>query len=794
MKTQYIFLIPLIFVLVAYADVQKGKIGGQILDKGSQQPLAGANVLITGSKRGASTDVDGHFIITDLKPGSYNIEVHYLGYATLKKSNIIVNPNRTTILSLALTEDYVEGDIIEVSAGYFEKAREAIVSTRSMDFEEIRRSPGDLVDIQRAVQALPAVVTGSDQVNEIIIRGGYPGENLFIMDNIDIPNPNHFAIQGAGGGQINLLNSYMVRSLDFYAGAFSAKYGDKASSVLEIYNRNGSRDRFRGEGSFGMAGAGILVEGPINSKSSFIISARKSFLDWLITSLELTAVPEYYSFQGKLTYDLNKKNRLLINAVYGNDDIKIEDTDEAGFGRGAENLSTKNDQLILGATLNTFWQKNLLSNTTLSVVKNKFYVDVYEKSFQKKNTIYISDALETEYTLKSDNIYQLNKWSELTFGASWKNVVYDYYNKLDSDTLFYYQNQIKTDSIFTIYPEKIDDIKLNSYKTAMYAQLSIDLLNKFRVTGGLRHHYFDYTGFSAVSPRIGISYFINPKSTFNVAYGKHYQSPGSIELVSNSINKNLKSKYTQQYVISFEHLLRDDIKIVLETYYKTYSNVPINKTYTTTDPFDYDDGTYLNAVEARSKGFEVFVQKKLTNKFSTLLSYAHSNSEAKDPRTNKFYNWDYDYRNVLTFISGYKFSFMDKKWYQNIKNKWWFYSVSWLPIFPADEFELSFKFRYLGGRPYTPPVYYPDLQEWVIEESQYLNAKRYPDYHRLDIRIDRRIVFDNWNFVIFFDLNNIYNRDNIWAYQYGVDDDGEKSIKKVLQYKTLPIGGFSIEF
>ena len=108
--------------------------------------------------------------------------------------------------------------------------------------------------------------------------------------------------------------------------------------------------------------------------------------------------------------------------------------------------------------------------------------------------------------------------------------------------------------------------------------------------------------------------------------------------------------------------------------------------------------------------------------------------------------------------------------------------------------ELSLKFRYLGGRPYTPPVYYPHLQEWIVQETQQLNSKRYPQYHRLDLRIDHRFLFDNWSFVIFFDINNIYNRDNIWAYQYGVDDDGNKEVRDVLQYKTIPVGGFTIEF
>jgi hypothetical protein len=120
----------------------------------------------------------------------------------------------------------------------------------------------------------------------------------------------------------------------------------------------------------------------------------------------------------------------------------------------------------------------------------------------------------------------------------------------------------------------------------------------------------------------------------------------------------------------------------------------------------------------------------------------------------------------------------------------WFKIFAWLPFLPADEMEISLKFRYMGGRPYTPPVYRPELKEWIVGEQQQLNTLRYPVYHRLDVRVDRRFIFDRWNMVLFFDLVNIYNRDNIWSYQY--NDDG--TIDEVLHYNTLPVGGISLEF
>lgn len=781
-----------LLLLATTLPAATGKIAGMVYDSRTLEPLIGANVLLLGTQTGAATDEEGRFVIENVEPGSYNLEVRYLGYTTAKRGNVLVGANRTTEVEVGLELSVVEGETVEITASYFDKPKEAVVSTRSMDFEEIRRSPGDLVDIQRAMQALPSVVSGSDQLNEIIIRGGYPGENLFIMDNIEIPNPNHFAVQGAGGGPINLLNSYMVRNVDFYAGAFSAKFGDRTSSVMDISLRNGSMDQFHWEGTMGMAGLGGLIEGPISNNGSYMVSARVSYLDWIIASTGLTAVPRYHNAQGKISYKLNDSNTLLVNAVYGRDNINIEEGDEAGYGRGAENVDTRNAQYIGGATLRTFWSKNLYSYSTLSAVSSDFFVDVYR--LPSRRTFFTNESRETVYTAKTDVVWRARRNLELNVGASLKSVndVYNVWS--DADTLFVYDvaggNPNEIIDIFRIYPEYNIDNTINSYKSAAYVQASYDLLRRVRLTAGLRYDYFDYTSFVSLSPRAGVSFRLSPITTFNLAYGRHYQSPYTIELVSNDANKNLDSKYTNQYVVGLEHLFREDIKLTLEAYYKEYFDVPIKQNLTTPDPFDYDDGTYVNASKGRAQGVELFLQKKLTDNFSTIISYARSMSETLDPRFDTYYPSDYDYQNVFTAMGGYKFRFTGQPWFEKMTSQPWYFALAWLPVMPADEFEISLKWRYLGGRPYTAPVYYPELQRWVVEEQQELNSQRYPTYHRLDLRIDRRFLFSNWTLVVFFDIVNIYNRDNIWNYQY--NDDG--TISKVLQYQTLPVGGVTLEF
>lgn len=791
MKLHYaVFVIFLLSFKALFAA--EGKIGGRVFDSRSLEPLIGANVLVVGTQTGAATDANGEFIIENMRSGSYNLEIRYLGYTTVKRSNIIVNPKRTTVIEAAMDISAIEGESVQVTASYFEKPKEAIVSTRSMNFEEIRRSPGDLVDIQRAMQALPSVVSGSDQLNEIIIRGGYPGENLFVLDNIEIPNPNHFAVQGAGGGPINLLNSYMVRNVDFYAGAFSAKFGDRTSSVMDISLRNGSQDHFRWEGNLGMAGAGLLLEGPIGQKGSYMFSARKSYLDLVISSTGLTAVPQYYNVQGKLTYKLNDANTLLVNAVYGADNINIEEGDEAGYGRGAENVDTRNSQSIGGATLRTFWKKNLYSYTTLSAVNSDFFVDLYR--LPGRATFFTNNSRETEYTAKTDFVWQAHKKAEVNAGLSMKAVenIYDVWG--EADTLFVHDvGGASADSIIAIfrtYPEYRVDNTINSFKTAGYVQLSYDLAKRLRFTGGLRYDYFEFNAFSSLSPRAGFAFGLSPITTFNVAYGRHYQSPYPVELAAHPANNTLRNKYTNQYVVGLEHFFRDDIKLTLEAYYKEYFDIPVKKNLTTPDPFDFDEGAFINAAEGRAQGVEMFLQKKLTEKFSTIMSYAHSASQTLDPRFNTHYPSDYDYRDVFTFIGGYKYRWYDTAWYEKLRRKPWYFAVSWLPFMPADEFEISLKWRYLGGRPYTRPVYYPELQRWIVEEQQELNTLRYPPYHRLDLRLDRRFLFQSWTLVVFFDVVNVYNRDNIWNYQY--NDDG--TISEVLQYKTFPVGGVTVEF
>ena len=789
-----LFVIPVIALFASNplslsAQEIFGSLEGKVVAKSTSQPLPLVYVIVQETSLGAATDTSGSFRIVRIPVGTYNIQFSIIGYQAIVKNNVDIRPRRARFLLVELDETAIQGEGITVTPTYFEKGKDAAASTRTMDFEDIRQDPGSAEDIQRAIQALPAVVSGSDQMNEIITRGGIPGENLFVMDELEIPNPNHFGDQGTGGGPINILNTYLIRQVDFYTGAFPARYGDKASSVLDISLREGNRDRMEGNIYAGMSGAGLMLEGPIaKGRGSWILSARKSFLDLIISQTGLTSVPYYYNLQGKAAYDLSPANTLIFNTYFGSDKIRIKAEDES-YVESDDNINSNGSQYAAGLTLRTLWSDKLVSHLTFYQTENIWDIEVWE---QDKLPYFVNDSREIIRELKAKALYRVSDNLELEGGFRVQNPLFRHNIWSDADTIFTWdvtQSPDRKTGIFETYPVWEVAKRTSAAKRGAFLQAKTHFLRRFTLTSGLRYDYLDYTGRSYLSPRLAFTTALNGRIALHMAYGNMNQSPSFIELTSNEKNKGLKHKRTEQYVAGMEFLLAEDQKATVEIYQKDYYDVPVGREQTTPDPFDSYEGELISVGEGAARGIEFFLQKKLSGSLQYTVSYAYSVSRALDMRRNKYYDWDYDYRNIFTFIGGYKKKMARSDWYERMKKKKWYKFTSWILPF-GDEVIFSIRWRYLGGRPHTFPAYYPHLHTWVVEPDAPINNRRYPAYHRLDLRIDRRFYFKRWNLVTYFDFMNVYNRDNVWDYFY--NDNG--SIERVLQYKTLPVGGLAAEF
>ena len=763
---------------------EPGNFSGRIIDETTQSALVAVNVIVEDTPFGAASDIDGKFEIESMPAGTYNVQFSMIGYEVRLINNVVINPNRTTYQQIELKSSVLQGEQVVVSAGYFHEAKDGIVSNRSMDFEEVRSDPGSAEDIQRVVQVLPSVVSGADQENEIIVRGGMPGENLFVMDDIEIANPNHFADQGLGGGPINMLNTLFVRRIDFYAGAFPARYGDKASSVMDISLREGSRTRLTGHSELGMAGAGLMIEGPLNQgQGSFLLSARRSYLDLIKDAVGLTSV------QGKLVYDINPTNQIIINGVVGQDHIKVTPETEEEYDDDKNFVDSGGHQYILGTTWRHLLADKGFTKFTLSQVLNHWDITSDDSTHQR---VFENYSTEIERTAKLELTYLPHPKWEINVGGQFKAVDFDIHRWITADTIFTYQMMdgvpIKT-GIQDIYHAQDQTHADVTGKSAAFGHIKWKPVQRFQITAGIRFDRFELTDKQTVDPRLGFSYNLDKQTKLNLAFGQHSQSPNYVDIAANIKNKDLDYKKTKQVVLGIDHLFAVDMRGTVEVFYKDYKDIPIEKSDLTPDPYDFSYGEMVNAGHGFSKGVEVFLQKKLTHNYHFTFSYAYSIAKGFDERHDRYYNWDYDYRHVLSLMSGARFRLREKLWYQKWSQKTSFKILCWLlPL--GDEVDVSLRWRYLGGRPYTKPVYVEENQTWLYDESVYANTHRYPAYHRLDLRIDSRYMFGSFNVVTYFDMMNVYNRDNVWDYVY--QDDG--TVDVVNQFSMVPIGGITIEF
>jgi hypothetical protein len=301
-----------------------GTVKGQVHSRKPRTALPGVAVSLDGTELVSNTGGDGWFTLEGVPLGSYTVQFRMIGYRPLARPDVIVRPNRITFVDVELERLPVQLDGIVVVSGYFPDEEKQPTSITGYSGEEIRRAPGSAGDVSRIMATLPSVAKINDQSNSLIVRGGSPIENAFFVDNVEIPNVNHFPTQGTSGGAIGLLNVDFIQDVSFRTGGFSASYGDRLSSVMDIKLREGNRNEFDGQLDLNFAGFGGVAEGPLGSgRGAWLLSARRSYLDLIIKLADVgsTVAPRYGDYQGKLVYDFSPNHKLMLLGVMGYDQM-----------------------------------------------------------------------------------------------------------------------------------------------------------------------------------------------------------------------------------------------------------------------------------------------------------------------------------------------------------------------------------------------------------------------------------------------------------------------------------------
>ena len=822
MKQIWIAGIIIVIGLSSILNGADGLLTGRVRDTNTHQPLIGVNIIISGTDLGSATDSLGNFMIKNIPVGSYDVNASMIGYKPITRPNVHIVPKRASVANFDLHLTVLEGEDIVVTGNYFEKTKDAVTSNRTIDIEEIRSDPVGVYDIMAMMQALPSVISGNDQSNEVIVRGGMHNENLFVMDYLEIPFPNHFPQQGKGGGPVTMVETDFIERIDFYAGAFPARYGEKLSSVMDVKLRDGNRERHLGQLSMNMAGFGGNIEGPLMKDGSYLLSLQRSFLDFVMRGTGLQAIPEYWTSQGKLTFNISPTKKLMYNYLGGIDAVKLENENDPSM-RGAENVDYSSKQITSGITYKDLFSKKgfgivSISSSALILDLNVYELELNDNDNSYKNDYARNNDIEIENTLRGEINYSLSKRFNLNTGFSTKllrldydrwfkirpNYIYGYsfsgdipsiISRAEFDNIYFNNKNTIATPLDTIgIPDtNITNHLLELWKTGGFIHLTYQPTKKLDVLVGGRYDHLSYTNKASFSPRLGLSYHVNQILTLNFSGGRYFQFPNNRDLNSNKLGQSsLTSYYADQSAIGIEYFSARDKRITLEIYTKTMGDIVINEILEDSDGRDsINYKKIINAGKGRSKGLELFIQKKYFNNWYGSLAWSHSISEMWDDRDEgKYYNWDYDYGDVINVIGGYKIEYKKYDWYQKYKKTYWSYLFNLLPFSPSDEYEISFKLRYLGGRPYTPKTYDHNIREWYTSSEGDWNTKRYGSYLRFDLMLQQRYYFDQINMVIFYDFLNLFNKDNEWENIYL--DDG--TIKIAYQYKTIPTAGVIIEF
>ena len=729
---------------------QTGKIVGQTLNSINNEVIPFVKISIVDLQLGTVSSVDGEYIFENLNPGIFSFKITCSGYQDLMVNEITITNSRTVELDFLIEPIIKDQKEIIVKANPFTKKSESPVSLRTLNSTEIERLPGAGRDVSKVLQALPGVASRATFRNDIIVRGGSPGENKFYLDGIEVPNINHFATQGSSGGPVGLLNVNFIREVDFYSGAFPSNRANGLSSVISFKQKDGNPDGLITNFAVGSSDAALTFDGPIGKKVDFIFSVRRSYLQFLFAALKLPFLPTYNDSQFKFNYKINQKNKLTFIGLGALDQFALNSKVNESV---TDSTQREYNEYILGNiptqnqwnyTVGVNWMhfsKNSFQNVIASrnMLKNgaKRYLN---NIVSDANKILDYSSFEAENKIRFEHTYSKNGW-RINAGAGYEYVRYN------NQTY----NQISVQGV----PTTIDyssDLYLS--KGSLFGQVSKSLLSeRLNLSFGLRTDFSNYSkslmnSLNQLSPMLSAGFRLTEKWSINGNIARYHQLPaytilGYRNTNGELLNKTNDVKYIRadHFVLGTEYLTDFSSRFTVEGFYKSYSRYP----YSLNDSISLanlgtDFGVVGNEVvrstsNGRSYGVEFLYQQKLIKGFYGIVAYTFVNSEFKD-KNNAYVPSSWDSKNIVSLTGGKRFK------------KGWEVGVRWL---------------YSGGSPYTPiDVSTSSIKQvWDVNgrglpDYSKLNSMRESAYHQLNFRVDKKFYFEKFAMNFYLDIQNLY--------------------------------------
>lgn len=741
MKKNVLFLL-LLGLLTTVSAQPTHRIKGTVIDKASRQPLEFINVLVLGLGRGGVTDAEGHFNIGEVPPGIYRLQASAVGYKTILTPEYIVSTKDLTI-QIETEENLTELEGVTVTASPFRRDPESPVGLRIIGLQEIEKSPGDNRDISRIVQSYPGVAfSPAGYRNDLIVRGGSPSENRFYLDGVEIPNINHFSTQGASGGPVGIINADLIREVNFYTGAFPTDRGNAMSSVLDFKLRDGDMERNSLKATLGASEVSLASNGHIGKKTSYLVSVRQSYLQFLFDMLGLPFLPTFTDAQFKLKTRFNANNELTILGLGGIDNMKLNTKLD---GEKAEYILSylpkiQQETFTLGAVYRHYAgihvQSVVVSHSYLNN-RNTKYLNNDESSADNLSLKLRSVEQETKFRIENTSTF--GNW-KINFGA---NLDYSQY----TNTTF---QRVYIDEGRTFdYHTYLGMWRWGIFGTINYATTD----ERFTASLGVRT---DANNFSSgmkgmgdqLSPRLSLSYRLTDGLYLSGNAGLYYQLPPYTGLGFKDNNGAWVNKYLRYMSVSQESLglswhPGNTFELSAEGFYKQYDKIP----------FSIADGIPLackgndygvignealsSTAQGRAYGIEILMKWLIAKKLNLASSFTLFKSEYRNNKQSEYIASAWDNRYIFNMSGTY-----------NFPHNW----------------SLGMKISCIGGAPYTPY----DVEKsslvtaWNAQGRPYYdytkyNTGRLPAFGQLDVRVDKTFYLKRCMLGFYIDLQNVTN-------------------------------------
>lgn len=717
------------------------QVKGTVIDKSSRQPLEFINVMIVGLNKGGVTNAEGKFSIGQVPPGIYRLQASAIGYKTVTTPEYILS-TRDLHIQIEMEENQTELEGVTVTASPFRRDIESPVSLRIIGLQEIEKSPGANRDISRIVQSYPGVAFSPiGYRNDLIVRGGSPSENRFYLDGVEIPNINHFSTQGASGGPVGILNADLIREVNFYTGAFPTDKGNALSSVLDFKLRDGDMERNSLKATLGASEVSLASNGHLGKKTSYLVSVRQSYLQFLFDMLGLPFLPTFTDAQFKLKTRFDARNELTVLGLGGIDKMKLNTKADDEDNEYILSYLPKIQQetFTLGAVY-----RHYAGAHVQSVVASHSYLNNRNTKYQQ------NDESDPEHLMLRLRSTEQNTQLRLENSSSFRNWKVTVGTSLDysqySNTTF---QKVYTDRAQTFdYHTYLGIMRWGLFGTVNYT--SID--ERFTASLGLRADANNYSAAmkdlsDQLSPRLSLSYQLTEHWSLSGNAGLYYQLPPYTALGFKNNNGLYANKYALRYMqvsqgsVGLNWRKGDTFEVSVEGFYKDYDKIPLSVADgipLTCKGNDYGvigNELLTSTAQGRSYGAELLLKWLIAKKLNLASSFTLFKSEYRTDKESEYIASAWDNRFIFNLRGTY-----------NLPRHW----------------SVGMKVSCIGGAPYTP--YDADksslVTAWNAQGKPYYDYTRYneerlPAFTQVDIRIDKTFYLKRCMLDFYIDLQNI---------------------------------------